>query len=80
MRKVDKTIDSFVESKVATSKNVSTGQQSLPENAEINLDEFPLLTLDELKRMEKKLKKDNTYRCKIVRTVIKNYMQYFILK
>ncbi|XP_011879981.1 PREDICTED: uncharacterized protein LOC105568719 [Vollenhovia emeryi] len=65
VRKADKTLESFVESEITPNKNVSI-KQSQPENPEMYLEEFPLLTMDQLKAVESKLKKDDIYRSKII--------------
>lgn len=58
-------METFVEFEVTTNKNASI-KQSQPENPESYLDEFPLSTLDQLKAVERKFKKDDSYRSKIV--------------
>lgn len=58
-------METFVESEVTTNKNASI-KQSQPENPEGYLDEFPLSTLDQLKAVERKFKKDDSYHSKIV--------------
>lgn len=75
LRETDKTIQTFIESEVTSNKNVSFNEQSKFDSGNY-LNEFPLSTLDELKAFERKIKKDDTYRSKIVRNI---YMQYFIL-
>lgn len=62
----DKTINSFMESELLNNKNAPK-EQLLPKKHSNLMDTFPLLTMDGFKAVEKKLKNDDTYRCRLVR-------------
>lgn len=67
LRKTEKTVESFVESEVTTTNKNTSIKQSQPENPEDYLDEsFPLSTVEQLKAVERKVKRDDSYRSKIV--------------
>lgn len=63
LRKVDRNIESFLETetmaKKCTNKNTYTAVQMF--------DEFPLINLEDLKKMEQKLKNDKTFYSAMVR-------------
>lgn len=69
MQKVtEKTINSLIESELLNNKSPSK-EQPLPQKRPNLLDTFPLLTVKELKAVEKKLKNDDTYRSRLIESL-----------
>jgi len=64
VKKTEKTIDSFI---LFNNESAPKKQQPLPEMRSNLLDTFPLLNLDELKALEKKVKTDSTYCQQLIR-------------
>lgn len=65
LRKIDKNVESFLESEMIAKK--PTIENTTTEHV---LDEFSIKNLDDLKRIEHKLKKDKTFHLKVVRYLI----------
>jgi len=70
-RKIDKNIESFLEVEaIKKSENLKPGQKIENSSTSQVLDEFPVKNLDDLKKIERKLKKDDNFHFKVVRYLI----------
>ncbi|XP_071649927.1 uncharacterized protein [Temnothorax longispinosus] len=68
LKVTDKTINSFIESELLNNKNAPKEQPLLKKHSNL-MDTFPLLTMDEFKAVEKKLKNDDTYRFRLIESL-----------
>ncbi|XP_024875223.1 uncharacterized protein LOC112456724 [Temnothorax curvispinosus] len=72
LKVTDKTINSFIESELLNNKNAPKEQPFATEQPKKHsnlMDAFPLLTMDEFKAVEKKLKNDDTYRSRLIESL-----------
>ncbi|XP_071648079.1 uncharacterized protein [Temnothorax longispinosus] len=71
LKVTDKTINSFIESELLNNDNNKNApkEQPLPKKHSTLMDAFPLLTMDEFKAVEKKLKNDDTYRSRLIESL-----------